>query len=154
LTCRPYRHNVYAKVTPFKCHIASACIGHKYPTARIDFTISISFIYGMLTSRIFRIFSISTNVNRMKILLVDDHTILLDGVRSLLHQEEDLEVVGQAGSAEAALEFLKKNTVDLIITDYNMPGMDGLALLHTVKRLFPETKLILLSMHDEVHLVK
>lgn len=90
----------------------------------------------------------------MKILLVDDHTILLDGVKSLLSQEDDLEVVGQAGSAEAALEFLKKQDVDLIITDYSMPGMDGLSLLNTVKRIAPNTKIILLSMHDEVHLVK
>lgn len=90
----------------------------------------------------------------MKILLVDDHTILLDGVKSLLAQEDDLQVVGQAGSAEAALEFLKKQDVDLIITDYSMPGMDGLSLLNTVKRIAPNTKIILLSMHDEVHLVK
>jgi len=90
----------------------------------------------------------------MKILLVDDHTILLDGVKSLLSGEEDLQVVGQAGSAEAALEFLKKQDVDLIITDYSMPGMDGLSLLNTVKRIAPNTKIILLSMHDEVHLVK
>ena len=90
----------------------------------------------------------------MKILLVDDHTILLDGVKSLLSGEEDLQVVGQAGSAEAALEFLKKQDVDLIITDYSMPGMDGLSLLNTVKRIAPSTKIILLSMHDEVHLVK
>ncbi|HET9053213.1 MAG TPA: response regulator transcription factor, partial [Cyclobacteriaceae bacterium] len=90
----------------------------------------------------------------MKILLVDDHTILSDGVKSLLSQESDLEIVGQAGSAEAALEFLKKQDVDLIITDYSMPGMDGLSLLNTVKRIAPDTKIILLSMHDEVHLVK
>ncbi|MFN8335673.1 MAG: response regulator transcription factor [Cyclobacteriaceae bacterium] len=90
----------------------------------------------------------------MKILLVDDHTILLDGVKSLLSKEDDLTVVGQAGSAEAALEFLKKNEVDLIITDYSMPGMDGLSLVNTIKRIAPDTKIILLSMHDEVHLVK
>lgn len=108
----------------------------------------------MITSGIFRIFSGATKAARMKILLVDDHSILLDGVKSLLSQEEDLQIVGQAGSAEAALEFLKKQDVDLIVTDYSMPGMDGLSLLNTVKRIAPNTKIILLSMHDEVHLVK
>jgi DNA-binding NarL/FixJ family response regulator len=108
----------------------------------------------MFTSGIFRIFKAAKKSVRMKILLVDDHTILLDGVKSLLKQEEDLQVVGQASSAEAALEFLKKQDVDLIITDYSMPGMDGLSLLNTVKRIAPSTKIILLSMHDEVHLVK
>jgi DNA-binding NarL/FixJ family response regulator len=108
----------------------------------------------MITSGIFRIFSGANESVRMKILLVDDHTILLDGVKSLLSKEDDLQIVGQAGSAEAALEFLKKQDVDLIITDYSMPGMDGLSLLNTVKRIAPNTKIILLSMHDEVHLVK
>src|SRR5688572_23781884 len=108
----------------------------------------------MFTSGIFRIFKAAKKPLRMKILLVDDHTILLDGVKSLLGLEEDLQIVGQAGSAEAALEFLKKQDVDLIITDYSMPGMDGLSLLNAVKRIAPGTKVIVLSMHDEIHLVK
>jgi DNA-binding NarL/FixJ family response regulator len=90
----------------------------------------------------------------MKIFLVDDHAILLDGVRSMLSQEDDLEVVGQANTAEAALEFLKKNEVDLVITDFSMPGMDGLSLIRTLKRIGSDIKIILLSMHDEVHLIK
>lgn len=89
----------------------------------------------------------------MKILLVDDHAILSDGVRSLL-EKEDYKVVFQADSAERALEFLKKNDVDLVITDFNMPGMDGLSLIHLVKRINQNIKIIVLSMHDEVHLVK
>ena len=108
----------------------------------------------MFTSGIFRIFNGAKKPARMKILLVDDHTILLDGVKSLLSLEDDLQIVGQANSAEAALEFLKKQDVDLIITDYSMPGMDGLTLLNTIKRMAPNTKVILLSMHDEIHLVK
>ena len=108
----------------------------------------------MFTSGIFRIFNGAKKPARMKILLVDDHTILLDGVKSLLSLEDDLQIVGQANSAEAALEFLKKRDVDLIITDYSMPGMDGLTLLNTIKRIAPNTKVILLSMHDEIHLVK
>lgn len=90
----------------------------------------------------------------MKILLVDDHAILSDGVKSLLEKEDDLQVIGQANSAEAALEFLKQQDADLVITDLSMPGMDGLSLLNTIKRITPHTKIILLSMHDEIHLVK
>lgn len=90
----------------------------------------------------------------MRVLLVDDHTILLDGINSLLRQEEGLQVVGQVNSAEAALEFLKINDVDLVITDFTMSGMNGLALVKTLKRILPEIKIILLSMHDEVHLIK
>jgi two-component system, NarL family, nitrate/nitrite response regulator NarL len=90
----------------------------------------------------------------MRILLVDDHAILLDGIKNLLEKEEDLVVAGLADSAEKALEFLKKNEVDLIITDFNMPGMDGLSLVNTVKKIQPDIKTIILSMHDETHLVK
>lgn len=89
----------------------------------------------------------------MKILLVDDHAILVDGVKSLL-QKEGYNVVFQANSAEEALAFLKGNETELLITDFNMPGMDGLSLIHTVKVINPSIKIIVLSMHDEVHLVK
>jgi two-component system, NarL family, nitrate/nitrite response regulator NarL len=90
----------------------------------------------------------------MRILLVDDHAILLDGIRNLLEKEEGLQVTGTAESAEKALEFLKRNDVDIVITDFHMPGMDGLTLVHTIKRIQPEIKTIILSMHDETHLVK
>jgi DNA-binding NarL/FixJ family response regulator len=92
-------------------------------------------------------------ISPMKILLVDDHQILMDGVKGLLEKEQ-LGEISQAGSAEQALEFLKTDKPDLLITDFNMPGMDGLTLIHTVKRIGPEIKIIVLSMHDEVHLVK
>lgn len=90
---------------------------------------------------------------KMKILLVDDHAILVDGVKSFL-QREGYDLVHQANSAEEALEFLRKNEIDLLITDFNMPGMDGLSLIHTVKVINPSIKIVVLSMHDEVHLVK
>jgi DNA-binding NarL/FixJ family response regulator len=90
----------------------------------------------------------------MKVLLVDDHAILLDGVKSLLSHEVSVDVIGEANSAEQALEFLKTNKADLLITDFNLPGMDGLSLVRLVKKLSPDTKIIVLSMHDETHLVK
>jgi DNA-binding NarL/FixJ family response regulator len=90
----------------------------------------------------------------MRILLVDDHAILLDGIKNLLEKEEDIIVAGLADSAEKALEFLKNNEVDIMVTDFHMPGMDGLSLVNTVKRIQPDIKTIILSMHDETHLVK
>lgn len=89
----------------------------------------------------------------MRILLVDDHAILLDGVKSLL-ENDGRKVEFQAHTAEEALSILKKNSVDLMITDFNMPGMDGLSLIHAVKKMDSNIKVIVLSMHDEVHLVK
>jgi DNA-binding NarL/FixJ family response regulator len=89
-----------------------------------------------------------------RILLVDDHVILLDGIKNLLQNEEGFVVSGMAHSAEAALEYLQNNDVDIVVTDFNMPGMDGLSLVNTLKRLRPSIKTIVLSMHDESHLVK
>lgn len=90
----------------------------------------------------------------MRIVLVDDHGIILDGVKSILSQRKELEVVFSTHRAEDALHYFKSNHADLLITDFNMPGMDGLTLIHTVKRILPNIKIIVLSMHDEVHLAK
>lgn len=89
-----------------------------------------------------------------RLLLVDDHAILLDGIKNLLDKEEGISVAGLASDAAKALEFLQKNDIDILITDFHMPGMDGLSLVHTVRRIRPAVKIIVLSMHDETHLVK
>jgi two-component system nitrate/nitrite response regulator NarL len=90
----------------------------------------------------------------MQILLVDDHAILLDGVKTLLEKVEGISVAATAQSAEKALQILKDTKIDLVITDFNMPGMDGLSLIHSIKKINPKIKTIVLSMHDETHLVK
>jgi two-component system, NarL family, nitrate/nitrite response regulator NarL len=90
----------------------------------------------------------------MRVFLVDDHAILLEGIKSLLRQLPSMEIVGEAYSAEHAIDSLQSKEIDLLITDFNLPGMDGLSLLRLVKRTSPQTKIIVLSMHDESHLVK
>jgi len=92
-------------------------------------------------------------VAEMRILLVDDHAILLDGIKNLL-EKDGLVVAGVAENAEKALQFIKSNDVDIVITDFHMPGMDGLSLVNTIRRIQPDIKTIVLSMHDETHLVK
>jgi DNA-binding NarL/FixJ family response regulator len=88
------------------------------------------------------------------VFLVDDHTILLNGIISILKESEVFEVIGSAGTVGDALDFLVKKQPDVLITDYNLPDDDGLSLVRKVKRLFPDIKIIVLSMHDEGHLVK
>jgi len=102
----------------------------------------------------YRILSGEKKPKPMKILLVDDHIILMDGIKSLLEQEDEFEVVAAKSSGEQALEYLKNHEIDMLISDYNLPGMDGLDLVKAVKRILPQTKIIILSQHDEVHLVK
>ncbi|MCR9248781.1 MAG: response regulator transcription factor [bacterium] len=90
----------------------------------------------------------------MRIFLTDDHAILLDGLVNLLSKEDSFEVVGTAGTVQEATDQLTRLKVDLLITDYNLPDGDGLSLVQKVKRKYPTIKVIVLSMHDEAHLVK
>lgn len=90
----------------------------------------------------------------MKLLLVDDHAIVTDGLQVLLQNEEGFTIVEKLVSGNFALAYLKQNEVDLMITDYSMPDMDGLTLVKQAKALRPELKIIVLSMHDEATMIK
>lgn len=90
----------------------------------------------------------------MKILLVDDHAILLDGIEALLNGEEAFEVIGKTHTVADAITFLKNNAVDFLITDYNLPDGDGLQLVKAARKISRDIKILVLSMHDESHLVK
>lgn len=89
-----------------------------------------------------------------KVFLVDDHAILLNGLVSILKANDDFEVIGTAPNVEETLIFLRSKQPDVLITDYNLPDDDGLTLVRKAKRLYPNMKIIVLSMHDESHLVK
>lgn len=99
-------------------------------------------------------FRIEKSDFRMRILLNDDHIVLLDGLKSLLSKEEDIEIIDTANTAEKTLEKLSLYRPDLLITDYNLPDSDGLSLVTKAKKLYPSLKIIVLSMHEEGHLVK
>ncbi|MEQ9229385.1 MAG: response regulator transcription factor [Cyclobacteriaceae bacterium] len=99
-------------------------------------------------------FRTNTAIDTMRIFLTDDHEILLDGLKKIINDEDDLEVAGSASTVQGTLDQLTRLHVDLLITDYNLPDDDGLALVRIVKRKYPELKIIVLSMHDEGHLVK
>lgn len=94
------------------------------------------------------------NQRTMKIFLTDDHAILLSGLIKILALEEDIEVVGSAKSLQETYDKLTRVTPDILITDYNLPDGDGLSLIRKVKRKYPSIKVIVLSMHDEAHLVQ
>ncbi|MEQ9424159.1 MAG: response regulator transcription factor [Cyclobacteriaceae bacterium] len=107
----------------------------------------------MFSGNIFN-FSKKEALEKQRVFLVDDHTILIDGLKALLAEEDDYEVVGEAHDGEQALEFLKKNDIDILVTDYSLPKVDGLALVRILKRIKPDVKIIVLSMHRESHLVR
>lgn len=91
---------------------------------------------------------------RAKIVLVDDHRIVLDGLVSLLESDPDFLILAALSSGEEAQDFLKNDQPDILLTDYTLPGISGLELMRQVKKDYPKIKVVLLSMHDEAHLVK
>jgi DNA-binding NarL/FixJ family response regulator len=87
---------------------------------------------------------------QIRVLIVDDHAILRAGVREMLADEEDLQVVGEAGSAEEALQFLESgNKVDVVVLDITLPGQSGIELLKHLRNERPELAILVLSMHPE-----
>jgi two-component system, NarL family, nitrate/nitrite response regulator NarL len=84
--------------------------------------------------------------NKIRIAMVDDHQIIIDGITALLKQDEVLDIVITANSAEAMLQLLHKNEVDILLTDVVMDGMSGQQLAKEVKNIFPKIKIIALSM--------
>ncbi len=87
-------------------------------------------------------------------MLVDDHAIVLDGIQALLSAIPSIQVVGKASDGKEAIEIIKDEEVDMVITDYSMDGMDGLTLLKHIKTGYPHIKVIMLSMHDEPSIVQ
>jgi two-component system, NarL family, nitrate/nitrite response regulator NarL len=89
-----------------------------------------------------------------RILLVDDHAILLDGLEAILSAEASYKVVGKVTDGRMGLAYLKSTPIDIVVIDYNMPEMDGLQFLTQVKKEYPGVKVVILSMHDEPHIIK
>jgi DNA-binding NarL/FixJ family response regulator len=88
-------------------------------------------------------------VEKIKIVIADDHTIFRQGLRMLLAQEDDMEVVGEAADGIEALELAKKYNPDVILLDIAMPNMDGVKVAGTIKKTFPQIKIIVLTSYSD-----
>ncbi len=89
----------------------------------------------------------------IKILLADDHKIMREGIRSMLEQEPDLEVVGEAGNGREVLELSSETNPDVIIMDINMPDMNGTEATRQLKKKSDRIKIVALSMHSDKYIV-
>lgn len=85
----------------------------------------------------------------LKIYIVDDHQMLIDGLKALLSDEKHISLVGENTSAKVALKEVGEYRPDIVLTDINMPGMDGIELTREIKKQQPEVKVIALSMYGE-----
>lgn len=83
----------------------------------------------------------------IRVLLVDDHPIVLLGLRNLLQSQSDFEVVGEARDGETALEMIRTHRPDIVVVDLMMPGMNGFEVLQQCRSLDARIHVIILSMH-------
>lgn len=89
----------------------------------------------------------------ISVLLVDDHQIIRDGLRALLMDVSEVQILGEAENGRQALDFLAKQAVDVVIMDVNMPEMNGVDATTQIMTLFPDTPVLCLSMHDEIEYI-
>ena len=85
----------------------------------------------------------------IKVLLADDHPLILDGLNMVLSNNNSIKVIGSAANGDEVIEFLEQNETDLIILDINMPKMDGISCSRILKKEYPRVKVIILTMYPQ-----
>ncbi len=88
-------------------------------------------------------------MNPIRVLLVDDHAIVRQGVRSVLTNHPDIQIVGEAENAATLFATLGSSQPDVVLLDVRMPGQNGIEITQRVKREHPEIKVIVLSTYDD-----
>lgn len=86
---------------------------------------------------------------KSRILILDDHPIMRQGLAQLLGQEPDLQVCAEANEAKEALDKIARTAPDLLLADLSLPGRSGLELIKDLQLQYPDLKVLVLSMHDE-----
>ena len=91
----------------------------------------------------------SAHPQKKRILVIDDHAMIREGLIQLIDREDDLFVCGEAGDPFAALDLIGSAQPDLVLTDLNLPGKSGVELIKDIRAMYPGVVVLVLSMHDE-----
>ncbi len=87
-------------------------------------------------------------MDKIKILVVDDHAIMRDGIRALLDLHDDIEIVGEASEGKEAIEKTRELMPDVVVMDIAMPGMDGIEATRRIRKRNPTAKVLVLTQYD------
>ena len=85
---------------------------------------------------------------KIKVMIVDDHPMVAEGIQSILESYDDISVVATLSSGQVAVERLEELAPDVVLLDLNMPGLNGLNATEMMLEVRPETRIVILSMHD------
>src|SRR5512139_2935146 len=88
-------------------------------------------------------------MDKLRLLIVDDHGVVRTGMRLLFESQPDIDVVGEASSGEEAVKLVGLLRPHLVIMDIAMPGVNGIEATRQIKKLYPETIVLVLTMHDD-----
>jgi DNA-binding NarL/FixJ family response regulator len=86
---------------------------------------------------------------KIRVLIVDDHAILREGLRALLNYYEDVEIVGEAQDGAEGIEKVKALSPDVVLMDIAMPGMNGLEATRLIREKYPQTNVLVLTQHED-----
>ncbi len=92
--------------------------------------------------------------NQVRILMVDDHQMFIDGIKALLRNETKFKIIAEALSGNKALEIMENEHFDVMISDISMPEMTGVELTKIVKNKFPHVKVLVLTMYNNQEVVE
>jgi DNA-binding NarL/FixJ family response regulator len=102
---------------------------------------------GALATRAQTILAKATK--RIRVLIVDDHSVVRDGIKSVLELQTDIEVIGQAENGKESLEKVDKLSPDIVVMDIMMPEMNGLEATKQIYKKYPHTRVVMLSQYDD-----
>ena len=89
----------------------------------------------------------------IKVVVADDHQMIIDGIKAFFIENENIHLLDSANSGEELFRILADKKVDIVITDINMPGMDGIEITRNIKKQYPNIKVIALSMYIDKNLI-
>lgn len=88
-------------------------------------------------------------MGKLRVILADDHQMMREGLRLLVNSQDDMEVVGEAENGQAAVELAQKLQPDVVVMDISMPEMNGLKATQSLKRMYPNIKILTLTRHTD-----
>ncbi len=89
----------------------------------------------------------------ISVLVIDDHQLIIDGLKSILQDEEDVTFAGGANNMQEALGFLSSNQVDVVLCDISMPDHSGIEVAKKIRELYPDIKVLALTMHEDIRMI-